>query len=215
MKKLCRSALFALVLALGAAGGLAQTAFSGAPPTDQVHYRLLPNDRLAFRIEEDPVKSADPITVSVTPLGEIHFPVTRGSDLAVVVNARGKSISEVRSELKSRLDSDYYQNSTVFLSLLNQTQSQGKVLFLGPAIKGTIYLRPGETKTLTEAIIHLGYNDFVNLKKVTVERIDPVTKQPSTITVDVDAVIRLRERARDLPLQDGDRVKTVDKVFSF
>ncbi len=178
-------------------------------------YRLLPNDRLAFRIEEDPVKSADPTAVTVTPLGEIHFQVTRGSDLSVVVYARGKTIPEVKSELKSRLDADYYQSATVFLNLLNQNQQQGKVLFVGPAIKGAIALRPGETKTLTEAIIQLGYSDFVNLKKVTVERLDPITKQLSTIIVDVDAVIRLRDRSKDIILQDGDRVKTADKFLSF
>ena len=178
-------------------------------------YRLMPNDRLAFRIEEDPIKSADPTAVIVTPVGEIQFPVTRGSDLSVVVYARGKTINEVKSEIKSRLDADYYQNATVFLNLLNRNQEMGKVLFVGPAIKGTVPLRPGETKTLTEAIIMLGYSDFVNLKKVTVERMDPVTKQLSTIVVDVDAVMRLRDRSKDLILQDGDRVKTADKFISF
>lgn len=206
--------LFAvLLLGVTAEMGRSQSSAS-APPTDQGRYRLMPNDRLAFRIEEDPVKSSDPIAVSVTPLGEIHFQVTRGSDLSIVINARGKTLAEVKAELKSRLDTDYYQNATVFLNVLNHSVQQGKVLFVGPAIINTVQLRPGETKTLAEAIIQLGYNDFVNLKKVTVERIDPITKQLSTIVIDVDSVIRLKDRSKDILLQDGDRVKTVNKIFS-
>lgn len=206
--------LLAAVLLLGAAAsvGRAQSSAS-APLADQSKYRLMPNDRLAFRIEEDPIKSSDPIAVTVTPLGEIHFQVTRGSDLSVVINARGKTLAEVKAELKSRLDTDYYQNATVFLNVLNHSVQQGKVLFVGPPIKAAIQLRPGETKTLTEAIIQVGYSDFVNLKKVEVERLDPVTKQLSNITVDVDAVIRLKDRSKDILLQDGDRVKTVEKIF--
>ena len=202
-----------LLLGVTASVGRAQRSTS-APPTDQSKYRLMPNDRLAFRIEEDPFKSADPIAVIVTPLGEIHFQVTRGSDLSIVVNARGKTLAEVKAELKSRLDTDYYQNATIFLNVLNHSVQPGKVLFVGPAIINTIQLRPGETKTLAEAIIQLGYNDFVNLKKVTVERLDPITKQLSTIVVDVDSVIRLKDRSKDILLQDGDRVKTVNKIFS-
>ena len=208
--------LLLAVILMGAAATVGRSQSStSAPPTDQGRYRLMPNDRLAFRIEEDPVKSSDPTAVTVTPLGEIHFQVTRGSDLSVVVNARGKTIAEVKSELKSRLDAEYYQNATIFLNVLNHNMQLGKVLFVGPAIKGVIQLRPGETKTLTEAIIQLGYNDFVNLKKVTVERIDPVTKQPSTIDVNVDSVIRLKDRSKDILLQDGDRVKTRDNIFNF
>lgn len=214
MKNFLGWLLAGILLGLALPAGFAQNT-SSAPSTDPRQYRLMPYDRLSFRIEEDPVKSADPTAVTVTPVGDIQFQVTRGSDLTVVVYARGKTISEVKAELKSRLDADYYQNSTVFLNLLNRTVEQGKVLFVGPAIKGTVLLRPGETKTLTEAIIQLGYNDFTNLKKVTVERIDPLTKQLSTIVVDVDAVIRLRDRSKDIILQDGDRVKTADRIFSF
>lgn len=214
MKNLLGLLFAGMLLGATVPAGFCQNNVS-APSTDQSRYRLMPNDRLAFRIEEDPVKSSDPTAVTVTPLGEIHFQVTRGSDLSIVIYARGKTINEVRSELKSRLDSDYYQNATVFLNVLNHSQQLGKVLFVGPAIKGTVPLRPGETKTLTEAIIQLGYNEFVNLKKVIVERLDPVTKQLSTITVDVDGVIRLRDRSKDLILQDGDRVKTTDKFISF
>ena len=213
MKNFLGLLLAVLLLGVTASVGRSQSSAS-APPTDQSKYRLMPNDRLAFRIEEDPTKSSDPTAVTVTPLGEIHFQVTRGSDLSVVVNARGKTLAQVKAELKSRLDAEYYQNATVFLNVLNHYLQQGKVLFVGPAIKGTIQLRPGETKTLTEAIIQLGYNDFVNLKKVTVERLDPVTKQLSTIVIDVDGVIRLKDRSKDILLQDGDRVKTVDKLFS-
>ncbi len=213
MKNLLGLLFAVLLLGVTAERGRSQSS-SSAPPTDQSKYRLMPNDRLAFRIEEDPVKSSDPTAVTVTPLGEIHFQVTRGSDMSVVINARGKTIAEVRAELKARLDADYYQNATVSLNVLNHSVQQGKVLFVGPAIMGTVPLRPGETKTLAEAIIQLGYNDFVNLKKVTVERLDPVTRQLSTIVVDVDGVIRLKDRSKDILLQDGDRVKTVNKIFN-
>lgn len=207
--------LLLAVLLLGVTAGVGRSQSSAsAPPADQSRYRLMPNDRLAFRIEEDPVKFSDPTAVTVTPLGEIHFQVTRGSDLSIVVNARGKTLAEVKAELKTRLDADYYQNATIFLNVLSHSFQQGKVLFVGTSIKAVVPLRPGETKTLTEAIIQIGYSDFVNLKKVVVERLDPVTKQLSTITVDVDAVIRLKDRSKDLLLQDGDRVKTVDKIFN-
>lgn len=66
--------LLVAVLLLGATAGAgrAQSSLS-APPTDQSKYRLMPNDRLAYRIEEDPVKSSDPIAVTVTPSARSTF----------------------------------------------------------------------------------------------------------------------------------------------
>jgi protein involved in polysaccharide export with SLBB domain len=169
-----------------------------------------PGDKVHFFIEEDPVKGVGPIELMVSPSGDINFPVSRTSDVLISVDTRGKSLARIKEELKAKLDSEYYVNATVFLRVHQQVQKAGQVLFSGQVRSNVLPIAPGETVTLFEAMIKVGYSDFANLKKVKLNRRDPATQKMEQRTFDVDAMLK-GDRSKDLPLQDGDHVEVPEK----
>ena len=82
-------------------------------------------------------------------------------------------------------------------------------------VRGTIELFPSEQKMLSAAIIQLGYNEFADLKKVKLHRIDPATGENKTTTVDVKDILKTNDRSKDVILQDGDRVEVPERGFVF
>jgi len=179
-------------------------------------YRLQPQDKLYYRIAEDPVKGNEPDVRSVTALNEILFPISRGSDQFIRISTLGRTLEEVRKELKQKLDADYYYNATVELTLINQSQKTGKATFSGRVVKGQVSLLPGEQKTLSEAIVSLGYNEFANLKKVKLYRVDPNApgQKAEPKIYDVEAALK-GDRSKDVVLQDGDNVEVPEKGVIF
>lgn len=177
-------------------------------------YQLVPQDKLVYRIEEDPVKLSEPELLPVTDLNEVYFPVSRGSDIRFPINVRGKTVSQVKKEVKTLLDRDYYQNCSINLWLADQNLRKGKAIFFGE-VTGEVQLNPGEQKTVAEAIVYLKYGEFANLKKVKLNRIDSQTKKPKTIIVNVEDVLKKGDRSKDEPLQDGDRIEVLSKNWNF
>lgn len=182
---------------------------AAAPPVEDA-YQLQPGDKVYFRIEEDPApaRSAEEV-VAINALSVIQFPVTRGSDVMVTVNVKGKTLAQVRQELKTKLDEDYYVDCHLRLGLKDQSQRPGKVLFTGAVKSNVLQLTPGATVTIYEAIAQVGTTEFANLKKVVINRVDPASQKPRVITVDIDQI--RKDRSRDIPLQDGDRVDVKEK----
>ncbi len=168
-------------------------------------------DRLRFSVNEDPVKHNDAIEVLVTDMGEADFPVSRGFDTYVTMKVQGKTLAEVRKELKERLDAEYYQDAHVDVQLLSRNLKLGTVQLFG-AIRGLVRLVPNEPKTLTDAILELGYGDFANLKKVTLTRVNPDTKKTATTVVNVQKILE-GYRHNDVLLEDGDRIEVAEKTF--
>lgn len=189
---------------------------TNADATVQNTYLLRPQDKVTFRIEEDPVKSADSDTLVVSALGEIYVPVSRGFDDRLIIMANGKTVSQLTQEVEAKLQADYYKKATVRMSLIDQGRRQGQALFMG-SIQGSVPLPPGEIITLGEAVVRLGgAKEFANLKKVELHRIDPETKteiKPVQI-INVDAILK-GDRSKDIPLQDGDRIVVPERKFIF
>jgi protein involved in polysaccharide export with SLBB domain len=174
-------------------------------------YRLQAQDKLKYRIEEDPAQSraSESMEIVVSALGDITFPVSKGYDNIISISARGKTVSEVKAELKAKLDADYYQNCNLFLQLASAAPRIGKAQFHG-AVRGAYPLVPGETNSVTKAVLTLGYNEFANLKKVKVRRINRETQRSETITVNVQSVLD-GKFSEDRELQDGDLVEVPEK----
>lgn len=183
-------------------------AATGAANDNQI---LNPMDKLAFRIQEDPAKGA-PETMAVTALFELHFPISRAAADMVTINVKGKTLAQVKQELKIALDADYYLNATIDLKLLDRSQKGGQILFYGQVRAYAIPLAPGEQKTLLEGVLQAGPTEWANLKRVEVQRIDPNTQKPDLKIIDVEA-IKNGDRRNDILLQDGDRIKIPEVKF--
>jgi protein involved in polysaccharide export with SLBB domain len=177
-------------------------------------YHLLPSDKVRFWIEEDPKGDAAATDLPVTSLNMILFPVSRGYELTIPINVVGKTIDQVKTELTAKLEEKYYKTATVHLTLLTQTQRRGLVYF-NDQITGTLELLPGDQMTVTQAILKKGYNDYANLKKVTIKRTDPVTKKTVVMHVNVKALLEKPDPAKDVILQDKDIVDVPQRGIIF
>jgi protein involved in polysaccharide export with SLBB domain len=194
---------------------------------------LKPHDTLRFLIEQDPafVESqrngggADAEFISVTDGGEAIFHVSRSSPVSVKLNVAGKKLEAIRKDLKALLDADYYQDCSFRLDLLGvvrlpgQMDSVAKVVLYGDGgLSGTFPIPEGEPLMLSDVILRAGGgggNNFANLKKVRVRRLDPETKKEKIIPVDVKKILESGDRTKDLELKDGDRVEVPDRNFVF
>lgn len=191
---------------------------SAVEETDDVAsgYQLVQLDQIRFLIAEDPKTSQerDRSLLIVNSLGVIEFPVSQGYPDSIPLFVRGKTIDQVREEIKARLEAEYYQKATVTIQLLTQQQRPGTALFHG-AVKGTVTINPGEQKTLKEAILELGYNEYANLKRVRIQRVDPETEEPATIDVNVKEILDDNKVENDVILLDGDVVHVPERSFVF
>jgi protein involved in polysaccharide export with SLBB domain len=178
-------------------------------------FRLGPADKLTYWLEDDPVKGAEADLISVNALGNASFRVTRSSDLTITLNVAGKSLAEVTRDLKQKLDADYYQDARVKLELKETTPRFGQVLFIGRGTRGNVLqLAAGEEKRIFEAVFQVGINEWANLKKVKLVRVDPITQKTETRVVDLEE-IRKGNRTNNLILRNGDIIDVPEKVFNF
>lgn len=174
-------------------------------------YRLAAADKLRYSIDEDPVQSATATELVVTPLGDVSFQVSRGYDAIIVLNVRGKKLEEVKRELKTRLDAEYYRDAQVSLQLVSPSLRIGQVQFYN-MVRGTVKLIPGETKYVSDGILELNYNDFADLKRVKLYRLDSTNKQPRIINV---KKVLEGDRSQDVILKDGDRIEVPERGLLF
>jgi hypothetical protein len=178
--------------------------------------KLSNGDRLLFAIQEDPQPAITAEEVSVTTQGEIHFRVTRGNEETITISAKDKTVEQVRTELKLKLDSDYYHNATVSLKMRDKNRRSSQIMFYGKGISGrTLLVPPDETKTVWEAIMQMGPNEFANLKKVKLHRKNPVTGVVEVRTINVQKIQETGNKADDIMVQDGDRIEVPERKFGF
>lgn len=175
---------------------------------------LRANDRLQFRIAEDPIRGSSPMPLSVNSIGEIGFPISRDSDVRITLQVRGRTLAQVREEIVRKLLEDYYHKATIELTLGEKVVTPGKVQFFGE-IQTVLPLSPdGPPLKLSDAILQVRAPDFANLKRVKVHRLNAVTGQTTVIEVNVDAIIKDGQRDKDVILEDGDRVEVKQKWFN-
>jgi len=179
-------------------------------------YQLVPKDQVFFRIGEDQNESKfnTPQLLDVTSQKQVHFPVTRGMSETISINVTGKTLAAVREEIQKSLEAQYYKKATVRLTLYDQSKSYGVVWFRGE-VQGKYELKPGAATTLSEALMELRPGDFANLKKVKVDRFDPVTQQNKSVVVNVKEILDRGTRTQDWNLEDGDRIYVPPKGINF
>lgn len=204
--------------------GLGRLVAADAPPAvsspssaqelgSRTNYTLRTGDRLQYRLAEDPERGPTPIPVDINNLGEASFPVSRNFDLRITFEVRGKTVEEVREQLRERLLADYYNKATVELTLADKILDAAKVQFFGTGmVRGEIAIpRDGPPLTLSDALLRVNPPEFANLRKVKIHRPDPLTGQVKVIEVDANAVIKNGQRDKDVVLQDGDRIEVPEK----
>lgn len=169
--------------------------------------KLQQGDQLSIRIEED---REPPTLLVVNQSGEVTV-----EPLPLKVRLAGLTVEQASSEIKRRLEADYYYNATVRLSLeqASVTASLGTVTLSGELNRvGSIPIYTERPMTLSQAILEAGgflaYGDQRKVK-VTRQRKDGTTE---TIEKDVKQIIERGRPDLDLQLQDGDRIH-VPKVF--
>lgn len=187
---------------------------------------LKPHDTLRFTIREDPPLSlgGEGMKVIISDGGEAMFPVSRHGDSYVKVSVAGKKLETLRREVKALLDKDYYFDCTVILDLdgINrggfQGDAFGRVTFYGDGgLNTSISISDSKPLMLSDAILQAGGGNslFANLKKVRIHRLNPETKQDTTLTVNVDRILKEGNREEDKQLLDGDRIEVREKTFLF
>lgn len=195
------------------ATGSVAAALIATPPDPSIPV-LRANDRLLFRIAEDPVRGSTPMRLGVNSLGEASFPISRDSDVRITLQVRGRTMAQVREEISRKLTEDYYHKATVELTLDEKIITPGKVQFFGE-IQTVLALSPDQPPLkLSDAILQVRAPDFANLKRVKIHRLNPATGQTTVIEVNVDAIIKDGQRERDVILEDGDRVEVKQKWFN-
>lgn len=178
-----------------------------------------PGDVFQFMIEQDPSPERTAVAVRVSDAGEALFPVSVGSATYVKVDVRSKKLADLRQEVKTRLDADYYTDATVRMEFMvaNRTTSQDalpRVQVYGE-MQGTIMLPEGEVKRISDAIIGLPRTQFANLRRVRLHRVNPTTGKTEIREINVDKILREGDRTNDEVLQDGDRIEVRPRAVNF
>jgi protein involved in polysaccharide export with SLBB domain len=211
----------AVVLALpstGRAAGATNAPASGgtnAPQEDSDSYRLVQMDKLFFRIDQDPAAGAGPeAALVVNSRGMIEVPVSRGYDTRIFVLAKGKTVAEVKKQIKKELEAQFYKVATITMYVEQSSVRPGTVTFYGE-IKGPMALPPGQPKYLSEAVLEMHPSEYANLKKVELQRIDPVTKSNHVFKIDVNEILSKNKKDKDMVLQDGDVINIKAKMVTF
>jgi protein involved in polysaccharide export with SLBB domain len=170
-------------------------------------YQLNPMDKLSISIAEDPVKG-EPTEVSVSPLGELVVRVSRCcAGTEVVVYVLGKTLDQVQTELKEKLEAEFYQKATIEVRLKDQTRRKGQVFLRGAVRANTVPIDPGKPLTLWEALNQAGTTEYANFRKIKLDRGGKITDH------DIEAVNK-GDRSKDVELQDGDRITVPEKRFN-
>jgi len=174
---------------------------------------LIPGDQIRFHLEEDPAPGNEPIYVTVTPLDDVQFPVSREfMQTVVTVKTQKRTLEKIKADLKGQLEADYYFKASIELYLIDRAKQYGVVLFFG-AVKGSIPLPPGEKVLISDAMLKLGYSAYANLKKVKIRRMNAETGKEDSIVVNVHDILHKGKRDKDRELLDGDRVEVPEKNF--
>lgn len=184
---------------------------------------LKAGDVLRFSVEQDPATAKLIQLVDITAAGEALFPVTKESDLYVKLSARGKKLADLRKEVKTLLDAEYYNDCAVKIDLeqirsdpsIASPENSSKITVFG-VTSGSVLLREGETKTLTDLILGLGQlGPRAKLTEVRIRRMDPATKREVITEHDVKKLLKEGDRSKDPVLKDGDRVEIPERVLNF
>ena len=162
-------------------------------------HKLVPGDKLSFRVVEDR-DEAKPLIVADT--GELDVPYIGR------INVSGKTCKEVAADLKVLLEKDYYYQATVVLGLDQISRVLGRVYVWGQVRnQGPIEIPANEVFTAGKAILRAGgFGDFANKKKVKVVRNTKPgeASEKQDILVNMQEVLEEGRTDKDVILQPDD-----------
>jgi len=167
---------------------------AAAAQADQVIYKIQPGDKLYISVynEEDLQKD-----IVVRPDGGITFPLIGD------VQASGKSVSQLRDEITSRL-SEYIPDATVSVSLKEVIGN--KIFVLGQVKNPGEYVLTGDIDVLQALSMAGGLTAFANSNKIKVLRRDPATHKKTVIPFSYKKVMRGEDLEQNITLRSGDTV---------
>ena len=157
-------------------------------------------DHVSFRIVED---RHDPIRLFVTDSGEMEIP------LVGRVKALDKTCKQLAYEIKPLFEKEYFKTATVIIGLdLVSTKSRGKIFITGQVRNGGVMeLMPGETLTVSQAILRSGgVGDFADKKKIRLVR------KKEGVPIATAEALKLAQPKKDSFIKTVG--KTVGSVFS-
>lgn len=199
--------------AAGANGAKAETKTGPVEPNEAetlaLNQRLMPGDRVSFRIVED---KGEAKIIPVADSGEIEVPYIGR------VMARGRTCAEMVPEIKRALEETYYFQATVLLGVDYLNPARGMVYLFGEVRgAGPQPIPSDETLTLSKAVIRAGgFTDFANQKRVRVTR---QAREPGrtneVFTVDAERVMKKGELEKDLALERGDIIYVPTRAINF
>ncbi len=166
--------------------------------------KLSPGDQVTYEIVEDK-DGGIPRIVSAT--GELEVPPLGR------VNVAGKTTREAESDLKRRLEGDYYYKATVKLSIdrVSPTIVKSGQIYLSGEVRtvGAMEMVAGVPLKLSEAILNAGgFGPWADDRKVQVTR-----RNGGKQVIDVKDIIKNGNLDKDVTLQDGDRVYVPQAFF--
>lgn len=173
-------------------------------------YRLRVGDGVSYKVRQDPYPDASMVKVMVNSANKMRFPISVCCDDSIEINATGKSVEQIRTELETRLKESYYKEATVEMSLTEKTLVRGQVLFQGEVGRSSLDLSPDNPKTLSEALLLVSVTPYAKTDEVKVFR--KGLKDP--IIINVKRIWEKNEFEEDIILQDGDRVVVGQKWFN-
>ena len=169
-------------------------------------------DIVSFSIAQD----HDPVqTMRVTDTGELDFSFFPKIGRISVV---GRTCAEISSELKRKLEADYYNQADVTLGIsqVNLSASRGRVFLSGyVGAPGAQDLPSNERTTVSAAIMRAGgIREFGDDKRVKVTRTGKDGKNVSFI-VNYHYIVDQGHREKDVELEDGDYINIPRKFINF
>lgn len=182
-----------------------QVAQSSAVASGRV---LVTGDALTFEILEDKELglAAEPQLLKIQSDGNVIVPYLGP------VPAAGKTLTQLQTEIRKRLEADFYQTATVRMSL---NVRAGSLYVLGEVgAPGRREIPPDEVFTLTRAIASAGgIGKFGNERKVELRR----KKPDGSVEVTIHDYKRiLKERPQDdVELRHDDEIFVPSKLISF
>lgn len=181
-----------------AAAGLNPAAVPPSYEAADPNHKLGTGDTLSFLVVED--REPAPQSVVVNASGDAQIPYIG------LVPATGKTVAQFTSEVKARLEREYFYHANVMMGLTQTAirQSRGRVYVTGEVhIVGAVDIPADEALTVSKAVIKAGgMMDFGDQRAVKV--IDKDGKERAR-KVDVKAIMSGKSKG-DMALEPGDTV---------
>jgi protein involved in polysaccharide export with SLBB domain len=166
-------------------------------------------DRISFQIVED---HDAPKSLVIADSGEVDMPYLGR------VPAIDRTCKQLATELKARLEKEYYYRATVIVALDEANKVLGRIYIWGQVRnQGPIELTVNENLTVGTAILRAGgFGDFANKKRVKLIRgggADGAGKQ--TIELNMAEVLDDGKVEKDMTVKPNDFIIVPSRLINF